>query len=167
MSSEASDIDTDDEHVKAERKEELAKRAGFSAQDVEEGMAVVWEVVKPAWRSQMASTDQYQNNCYNINSHFKVDKIYRDLDKTYHEQRRKSNKKRIRQLTKRVDLGRKSVNDGTPWPMIFPCMLDTAWYKDYLSGMADEGIFTQQRDPEGWEVEDNDQNDPDESLYSP
>ena len=54
MSSDVSDIDTDNEESKANRKVSLATAAGLSAREIEDGV-VVWEVVKPAWRSEMVS----------------------------------------------------------------------------------------------------------------
>jgi hypothetical protein len=59
MSSEVSDIDTDDEEAKANHKLRLANAARVSLKDIEEGMPV-WEVVKPAWRSEMVSVRTIQ-----------------------------------------------------------------------------------------------------------
>jgi hypothetical protein len=57
---------------------------------------------------------------------------------------------RNRPLTRRVFMGNKKDPETTPWPQIYPCMLDTTWYKGYLGGKADEQIFTYIEDPDGW-----------------
>jgi hypothetical protein len=55
MSDEISDKDTDDEEKAEEYRVELAKKANLSASDMEAGQAV-WEVIRPAWRSEMVSS---------------------------------------------------------------------------------------------------------------
>ena len=84
---------------------------------------------------------------------FEIDKLYAKLDALRRQVQngKKGGKSgRNRPLTKRVFLNRKTDADKTPWPMIYPCMLDTDWYKTYLDGMEDEGVFTYKDDPEGW-----------------
>jgi hypothetical protein len=54
MSDEISDKDTDDEETAKEYRSELAREANLSASDVEAGQ-VVWEVIRPAWRSAKVS----------------------------------------------------------------------------------------------------------------
>jgi hypothetical protein len=49
---------------------------------------------------------------------------------------------RNRPLTKRVFLGNTTDPEQTPWPQIYPCMLKTAWYKEFLGGKQDENVFT-------------------------
>ena len=60
-------------------------------------------------------------------------------------------KRRLHQFTRRVDLGRKSASDKTPWPLIYPCMLDVGWYAEYMNGNG--GVLTQKNDPKGWAPE--------------
>jgi hypothetical protein len=54
MSDEISDKDTDNEETAKDYRDELAKEAGLSAADVEAGQTA-WEVIRPAWRSEMVS----------------------------------------------------------------------------------------------------------------
>jgi hypothetical protein len=57
---------------------------------------------------------------------------------------------RNRPLTKCVFLGNMTDPEQTPWPQIYPCMLKTAWYKDFLGGKQDKNVFTYSLDPDGW-----------------
>ena len=74
--------------------------------------------------------------------------MYDNLDKIRAEERKKTKKEKNRLRTKRVNLGRKS--DDTPFPRIYPIMLNTEWYKEYLGSCKDDCIFTKGADPEGW-----------------
>jgi hypothetical protein len=55
MSDEISNKDTDTEENAKAYRAELAKEANLSQSDVEAGQAV-WEVIRPAWRSEMVSS---------------------------------------------------------------------------------------------------------------
>jgi hypothetical protein len=81
--------------------------------------------------------------------------IYEQLDKIRLDQRReKGGKGKRRALTRRVNLGR--LSDETPFPSIYPIMLDPEWYRNYLAGRVDESIFTLANDPRGWKADDQD-----------
>jgi hypothetical protein len=82
-----------------------------------------------------------------------IDEVYAELDRLRRQAMSKKNGKgsRNRPLTKRVFLGTKTDPDQTPWLQIYPCMLDTAWYKDYLGGKQDKKIFMYVKDPDGWQ----------------
>jgi len=54
MSSEVSEIDTDDEQAKTDHRTRLANEARLSAIDLKEGTPV-WEVIKPVWRSEVVN----------------------------------------------------------------------------------------------------------------
>jgi hypothetical protein len=83
--------------------------------------------------------------------------MYERLDKLRADERNeKGKKKRSRNVTKRINLGQ--TNKSTPYPSVYPCMLDMEWYKDYLDGRPDEKIFTRLEDPEGWAADANDEN---------
>jgi hypothetical protein len=54
MSTEVSNTDTDDENNQKEYRKRIGQAAGLSMADIKDGQ-VAWEVIKPAWRSEMVS----------------------------------------------------------------------------------------------------------------
>ena len=54
-----------------------------------------------------------------------------------------------------MHLGKKTDPNTFPWPKIFPCMMDMAWYTEYLDGQPDEHIVSWANDPDGWGAEAN------------
>jgi hypothetical protein len=63
--------------------------------------------------------------------------------------------KKFHAVTKRVYLGKKTDANTAPWPMIYPCMMDTEWYKDFLGGHEDEKVVAKSQNPDGWMVDGN------------
>jgi hypothetical protein len=61
MSSEVSDLDTDDESKKLAHRERIAKEAGVSVEHLQD--EVIWEVVRPAWRAEAVSFDEDFRHC--------------------------------------------------------------------------------------------------------
>ena len=62
MSTEVSSTETDDEQAQITYRTDVAKAAGLSAADIQDGQGA-WEVVKPAWRSEMVSIGVIVKHC--------------------------------------------------------------------------------------------------------
>jgi hypothetical protein len=62
MSTEVSSAETDDENGQITYRTDVGKAAGLSVADIREGQ-VAWEVVKPAWRSEMVSIGIIVKHC--------------------------------------------------------------------------------------------------------
>ena len=154
MSSEVSDIDSKDQGIQLAHRTKIANALGMTVEHLADD--VVWETVRPSWRAELASPLMHclrsAHTCIwgLLTLHPQITTIYERLDKIRSEERKKTGKGKVRNITKRVNIGRKS--DGTPFPSVYPSMLDTSWYRLYLEGHADEGIFTLANDPDGWDV---------------
>jgi hypothetical protein len=70
------------------------------------------------------------------------------LDGIHHEQRRLA-KGKPHPRTKRIDLSRSNLNP--PTVTVFPCMVDSTWYEDHISGtLLEEDLELYKEDPEGF-----------------
>ena len=70
------------------------------------------------------------------------------LDGIRREQRRMA-KGKPRPRTKRIDLSRRNLNP--PTVTVIPCMVDSTWYEDHISGtLLEEDLELYEEDPEGF-----------------
>jgi hypothetical protein len=71
-----------------------------------------------------------------------------ELDGIRREQRRLA-KGKPRPRTKRIDLSRRNLS--RPTVTVFPCMVDSTWYEDHISGtLLEEDLELYEEDPEGF-----------------
>ena len=71
-----------------------------------------------------------------------------ELDGIRREQRRLA-KGKPHPRTKRINLSRRNLNP--PTVTVFPCMVDSTWYEDHISGtLLEEDLELYEEDPEGF-----------------